>query len=106
MTNLIIEALATHGGGKGKVVSSAFGTTAVKVKSVKKFMNATRSGVKVSGSKARQVSSTRRQRNQDRKRNAQIANQFAGANYKNGGLSAKGTKKVQTLQNRRQKQGK
>lgn len=106
MTNLIIDAHATHGGGKGKIVSSAFGTTVVKVKNVKKFMQRTNSGVKASGSQLRRITGTRQQRRQDQARNRQIAEQFAGSNYKNGGLSAKGQQRVATQQKRRAKQGK
>ena len=104
MEKLLIVAHATHGGGKGKVISSAYGTTVVKAnaKKVSTFMNNTRSGIKASGSQLRQITGARTQRRQDRARNQQIANQFAGKNYtQKGELSAAGRKKLASAQRSR-----
>lgn len=104
MEKLLIVAHATQGGGKGKVISSAYGTTVVKAnaKKVSTFMNNTRSGIKASGSRLRQITGARTQRRQDRARNQQIANQFAGKNYtQKGELSAAGRRKVASAQRSR-----
>ena len=104
MEKLLIVAHATQGGGKGKVISSAYGTTVVKAnaKKVSTFMNNTRSGIKASGSQLRQITGARTQRRQDRARNQQIANQFAGKNYtQKGELSAAGRKKLASAQRSR-----
>lgn len=104
MEKLLIVAHATQGGGKGKVISSAYGTTVVKAnaKKVSTFMNNTRSGIKASGSQLRQITGARTQRRQDRARNQQIANQFAGKNYtQKGELSAAGRRKVASAQRSR-----
>lgn len=84
-------------GGKASVYNSAHLGTVVKTKAkkVSTFMNSTRSGVKISGSQARQISGSRRQRRQDRARNQQIANQFASKNYtQKGELSSVGRRKL------------
>ena len=101
MEKLLIVAHATHGGGKGKVYKSAHLGTVVKAnaKKVSTFMKntRTRSGIKASGSKLRQITGARTQRRQDRARNQEIANQFASKNYtKKGELSAAGRRKLAT----------
>lgn len=104
MEKLLIVAHAVNGGGRGKVVSSAYGTTVVKAnaKKVRTFMNNTRSGIKASGSQLRQITGARTQRRQDRARNQEIANQFAGKNYtQKGELSAAGRKKLASAQRSR-----
>ena len=106
MEKLLIVAHATHGGGKGKVISSAYGTTVVKAnaKKVGTFMKntRTRSGIKASGSKLRQITGARTQRRQDRARNQEIANQFASKNYtQKGELSAAGRRKLASAQRSR-----
>ena len=99
MEKLLIVAHATQGGGKGKVYKSAHLGTVVKAnaKKVSTFMKntRTRSGIKASGSQLRQITGARTQRRQDRARNQEIANQFAGKkNTKKGELSAAGRRKL------------
>ena len=106
MEKLLIIAHATQGGGKGKVYKSAHLGTVVKAnaKKVSTFMKntRTRSGIKASGSQLRQITGARTQRRQDRARNQEIANQFAGKNYtKKGELSAAGRKKLASAQRSR-----
>ena len=106
MEKLLIVAHATQGGCKGKVYKSAHLGTVVKAnaKKVSTFMKntRTRSGVKASGSQLRQITGARTQRRQDRARNQEIANQFAGKNYtQKGELSAAGRKKLASAQRSR-----